>query len=705
MGAIQEGIDKRDREQYGRSIRKAEEELRGIMKGINPYRLDYDRSVIYAELTGLLNMMDNPEYEREKELLSSTDLQAYEAQLRGLIHRIRYGRQEISKTPRSKQGALLEAMAADSSRIEERLKDTIYKRVRENPTWDAMEQLFGDYHFLRQNPPGGGSAASRIGIVHAAEYLVQEGIWVLETIFYEGQGYTGEERNHRDIELSRKKYGWMFEQIAGSRGSIADEYITLLEKKVREYLGYWVSARILDEQDGAWGARGIELTRFADDLAKAREVPDWIIPEVKGIIEGILGEWYGEKAGSITDGAVKADVLKRLRLEDLIRYEEGNAGDAGQLRTLPADALIIRADMDAGGWKTASGYYRVQAGEVLAVVARRADISIEELCFANTRLGYQEGKPGRDLFAGEYLYIPGRRSSEWYYRYTLKAGDTEERIAERFGVPVEVLESYNKSFRELKVGDEIQIPRMPGRGEARTHASLDLAKFSEAAEGFKPYAYGDGDPGTMVTVHPETCEPVGTVKGILTIGYGINLQEAFKDTAYKDMILAHTGVVDGHLVLLGYKKENLRIITEEQREHGAILYNYHTNRISPVSELNDILRNNDLRLNKHEYDAMRDVQYNSPSLAKEVIGRIKNEGRTAAMRYLGHAVGNSAAHKRGLWVRRYNEIRLFLKGVYEYTSLENTVTNSDDMPQRVRFNHNFNDEEVKAFMISYWDLF
>ena len=248
-------------------------------------------------------------------------------------------------------------------------------------------------------------------------------------------------------------------------------------------------------------------------------------------------------------------------------------------------------------------------------------------------------------------------------------------------------------------------------GEIVHDISAELAGFSAAGEGLVPYAYDDGDgrrKRVRVKGHTDWT-PIDAVKRVLTIGYGINLMEASRDSSFRNYIIDRTIYTkEGYLVLTYLGSEDVsdyRQATAAQRKHAEDLYKYWTEKKSPVSTLNDVLRNNDIKLNQHEYDAMRDVQYNSPRLAGEVIGKIREEGRTAAMRHLGNAVGTNDVHKRGLWVRRYNEIRLFLKGVYEYNSLKTNIIDPNDDEQRSKFNKNFNDEDIKVLMISYWDLF
>jgi murein DD-endopeptidase MepM/ murein hydrolase activator NlpD len=100
-------------------------------------------------------------------------------------------------------------------------------------------------------------------------------------------------------------------------------------------------------------------------------------------------------------------------------------------------------------------YHKVKSGESLEKIARNYGVSVQELIKANKNIN-----PNR-LKVGENLCIPQKTPTKArdYAIYKVKKGDTLQSIAEKFGVDVQELKSFNnlKSDKIIE-GQEIKIP-------------------------------------------------------------------------------------------------------------------------------------------------------------------------------------------------------------------------------------------------------
>jgi murein DD-endopeptidase MepM/ murein hydrolase activator NlpD len=100
-------------------------------------------------------------------------------------------------------------------------------------------------------------------------------------------------------------------------------------------------------------------------------------------------------------------------------------------------------------------YHKVKSGESLEKIAKNYGVSVQELLKANKNI-----KPNK-LKVGENLCIPQKTSTKTqdYAIYKVKKGDTLQSIAEKFGVDVQELKSFNNLKSEkVKEGQELKIP-------------------------------------------------------------------------------------------------------------------------------------------------------------------------------------------------------------------------------------------------------
>jgi len=100
-------------------------------------------------------------------------------------------------------------------------------------------------------------------------------------------------------------------------------------------------------------------------------------------------------------------------------------------------------------------YHKVKSGESLEKIARNYGVSVQELIKANKNIN-----PNR-LKVGESLCIPQKTyaKTQEYAIYKVKKGDTLQSIAEKFGVDVQELKSFNNLKSEKIIeGQELKIP-------------------------------------------------------------------------------------------------------------------------------------------------------------------------------------------------------------------------------------------------------
>jgi Membrane proteins related to metalloendopeptidases len=100
-------------------------------------------------------------------------------------------------------------------------------------------------------------------------------------------------------------------------------------------------------------------------------------------------------------------------------------------------------------------YHKVKSGESLEKIAKNYGVSVQELIKANKNIN-----PNK-LKVGENLCIPQKTSAKTqdYAIYKVKRGDTLQSIAEKFGVDVQELKSFNNLKSEKIIeGQELKIP-------------------------------------------------------------------------------------------------------------------------------------------------------------------------------------------------------------------------------------------------------
>jgi GH24 family phage-related lysozyme (muramidase) len=250
--------------------------------------------------------------------------------------------------------------------------------------------------------------------------------------------------------------------------------------------------------------------------------------------------------------------------------------------------------------------------------------------------------------------------------------------------------------------EPLRIPRNLVNGQPVNEVSPAGRDFTYAAEDYVPEGYDDGIGKSAINIKVQDNKglPVGRLSGRLTIGYGTNLEAAYDangdvaSSAYIQVINEHVERnADGYAVL---KTDNETVEERKkaaQNKHAKDLYAYYVEHYQTT--VTDALRNNDVKLKQHEYDAIRDIEYNGPEMSRIIIEKINTIGKREAMRDFGWRLGKNRSLFKGLWVRRYNQIRLFLDGVYEYVERDDA---------RGPFDSLFNQSHIRALLPPYSEL-
>ena len=101
----------------------------------------------------------------------------------------------------------------------------------------------------------------------------------------------------------------------------------------------------------------------------------------------------------------------------------------------------------------------VEKGDTLYSLSKKYGVSVDDLRSANAI-------SGSDLYAGQKLIIPAKKNDKrvTYESYTVKAGDTLYSIAKRSEITVDELRRLNSldSSAVLKIGQNLKVPAQSG---------------------------------------------------------------------------------------------------------------------------------------------------------------------------------------------------------------------------------------------------
>ena len=107
----------------------------------------------------------------------------------------------------------------------------------------------------------------------------------------------------------------------------------------------------------------------------------------------------------------------------------------------------------------------VEKGDTLYSLSKKYGVSVDDLRSANAI-------SGSDLYAGQKLIIPAKKADKrvTYESYTVKAGDTLYSIAKRSEITVDELRRLNSldSSAVLKIGQNLKVPSQSGAAAQST---------------------------------------------------------------------------------------------------------------------------------------------------------------------------------------------------------------------------------------------
>jgi len=152
----------------------------------------------------------------------------------------------------------------------------------------------------------------------------------------------------------------------------------------------------------------------------------------------------------------------------------------------PGQTLIIPQSGQASSTK-----YAVKSGDTLYLIARRHNLTVNELRVAN-------GIWNDNLWVGQTLYIPkstSGSSGSVQDSYTVRSGDSLYLIATRYGTSVNALKSENNLHNnQIYPGQRLRIPQGQNNGNSSqgkgSYSSSDLellAKLVRAEAEGEPY--------------------------------------------------------------------------------------------------------------------------------------------------------------------------------------------------------------------------
>ena len=237
-----------------------------------------------------------------------------------------------------------------------------------------------------------------------------------------------------------------------------DETITPTERvnRVLNAFGNSKDVIVVSNHINAGGGEGAEVI-YA--LRNNNTLPDLVLGEL---------ESEGQKIRKSYQRRLPSDTSKdyyfmqrNTGITQPITVEYGfldNAADAIKLKNnyLNYAEAVVRAVLDYIGFETNNGNtYTVQKGDSLWSIAKRFNVTVEELKAANNL-------SSNLLNVGQKLKIPSSTPTPApgdYTIYTVQKGDSLYKIANQFGLSVDEIIDYNNlSSTNLDIGQKLLIP-------------------------------------------------------------------------------------------------------------------------------------------------------------------------------------------------------------------------------------------------------
>ncbi len=201
---------------------------------------------------------------------------------------------------------------------------------------------------------------------------------------------------------------------------------------------------------------------FIDNPADQEKLQNDLTDYVEGVVKAIAdygGYTYLPPELSTENNiytVVKGDTLSKIAKQFNTTVEE-----LKKLNNLTSDLLQIGQILFIPITEITPTYstYIVQKGDTLYGIARKYDITVEELKRLNNITG-------NNLYIGQQLKVPTKEiiEDEEYEIYTVVKGDSLWLISQKYDVPVDdLIEINNLETVNLQIGDKLKIPKKPAK--------------------------------------------------------------------------------------------------------------------------------------------------------------------------------------------------------------------------------------------------
>lgn len=193
---------------------------------------------------------------------------------------------------------------------------------------------------------------------------------------------------------------------------------------------------------------------FIDNAADQKKLQNNLEDYVEGVVKAIAdyGGYQYTSPGSTTTGniytVVRGDTLSQIASKFNTTVEE-----IKRLNNLTSDLLQIGQKLKIPTTTTLTETYTVQKGDTLYGIARKYNITVDELKSLNNIVG-------NNLYIGQELRVPVTQTNDDYEIYTVVKGDSLWLISQRYGVTVDdLIEINNLENADLQIGDKLKIPK------------------------------------------------------------------------------------------------------------------------------------------------------------------------------------------------------------------------------------------------------
>ena len=212
---------------------------------------------------------------------------------------------------------------------------------------------------------------------------------------------------------------------------------------------------------------------------------------------GVLAvdEWYtvqtGDSIESIADhfGVTGATLIERNNLSAGERLTRGQI-----LRIpLPDDPPVTHV---------------VSAGDSLQSIAARFGITVQALMAENNILSESH------LIPGQTLHIPAAASDDFSATHTVQAGESLQKIGERYGIDWRILAAYNSiaNPNRIAVGQELVVPSQAQIAALPTPAPTATPFVAQTRSAHRIYVARAGD--TLVSIAQRYAVPLDALREV-----------------------------------------------------------------------------------------------------------------------------------------------------------------------------------------------